>query len=241
MLQPARFIKRLHRFGAEIEINGQHHTAHMPNPGRMRELLVPDARIFVLHAPSPHRKTAYSLLAVEYNGLLVSLDSTLPNRFMPEMIGNSLFPPFEHCHVTGREITFEDSRLDLAAECNGKKVLIEIKSCTLVENGHAMFPDAPTTRGARHMNTLAMAVEQGYRAASVIVVQRPDAVCFSPNRLTDPAFDQAYWHAVDAGVEPWVIVTRPTLFRTLEFVSYFGRERISRLPDGGFTKDFSCR
>jgi len=137
----------------------------------------------------------------------------------------------ENCSVTRREVTWGDSRLDLAAECNGQQVLIEIKSCTLVEDGHAMFPDAPTTRGARHMRTLAAAVVEGYRAISIIVVQRPDAVCFSPNSITDPDFDEAYWTAIEAGVEPWVIVTRPTLLRTLEFVSYFGIERISRLPE----------
>ena len=231
MLQSARFIRRLHRFGVEIDIDGQQHVAHMPNPGRMRELLVPGARVFVLHAPAPHRKTAYSLLAVEYRDMIVSLDSTLPNRFVASLVGSPLFPPLEACVVSGREITYRDSRLDLACRCGEQNVLMEIKSCTLVEDGHAMFPDAPTTRGARHMRTLAAAAAEGYRALSVIVVQRPDAVSFSPNNRTDPGFDAAYWEAIAAGVEPWVIVTRPTLERTLEFVRYFGREQISRLAE----------
>ena len=229
MLQPARFIRRLHRFGVEIEVAGQRHVAHMPNPGRMRELLVPDARVFVLYAPAPHRKTAFSLLAVEYRGMIVSLDSMLPNRFVPSLVGTPQFPPLENCAVSGHEITYLDSRLDLACTCGEQQVLIEIKSCTLVQDGHAMFPDAPSIRGARHMRTLAAAVSEGYRALSIIVVQRPDATCFSPNSRTDPDFDAAYWEAVEAGVEPWVIVTRPTLERSLEFVRYFGREKITRL------------
>lgn len=198
---PATFIRRPNRFLGVVNLEGKQVEAFIPNPGRMHELMVPGTRVYVISKEGAHRKTKFDLTLVEYNNTLVSIDSRLPNHMLREAIDAGL-PEFEGYRVERAEPTFHDSRLDLKLTDGVNQVLLEAKSCTLVEDGIALFPDAPTKRGARHMNTLIVALEHG-RAAVCFVIQRNDAREWRPNEKMDPNFTNSLRNAVEKGVEAY--------------------------------------
>ena len=198
---PATLRERPNRFLGIVELDGKKVQAFIPNPGRMHELMVPGTKVYVIPKEGEHRKTKFDLTLMEYNDTLVSIDSRLPNYMLKESINNGL-AEFKGFHVERTEPTFHDSRLDLKLTDGTNQVLLEAKSCTLVEDGIALFPDAPTKRGARHMNTLLKALEHG-RAAVCFVIQRNDAREWRPNEKMDPEFAQALRNAVENGVEAY--------------------------------------
>jgi len=200
--QPARFEERLNRFVARVKIDGEEVLAHVPTSGRLGELLLPGAPVQVRRAAKAGRKTAWDLMLVKTGDIWVSLDSRLPNYLVGQLLHSGDLPPFVGATDIKAESVYGASRLDFAfTDGNGQSTLVEVKSVTLVEDGVAMFPDAPTLRGTRHLNELAGAVAEGYRAAVLFIVQRDDAFSFSPNKKTDPAFAQALHLAQEAGVE----------------------------------------
>lgn len=198
----ARFCQRLNRFVAKVEIDGEVATAHVPTSGRLGELLLPGVLVQVRRARSQNRKTAWDLMLVRTGDVWVSLDSRLPNYLVAQLLREDKLPPFAGAIDIKPEFKFGDSRLDFAfTDGEGQRVLLEVKSVTLVEEGVALFPDAPTLRGARHLRELARAMEEGYRAAVLFIIQREDAQGFAPNRRTDPDFALALKEAKAAGVE----------------------------------------
>ena len=199
--QPATLIKRPNRFLGVVDLDGTEVQAFIPNPGRMHELMVPGTRVYIIPREGAHRKTRFDLTLVDYNDTLVSIDSRLPNYMLREAIDEGL-PEFVGYGVKRAEPTFHDSRLDLMLTDGVNQVLLEAKSCTLVVDGIALFPDAPTKRGARHMNTLVVALEYG-RAAACFVIQRNDALEWRPNEEMDPEFTAALRNAVENGVEAY--------------------------------------
>jgi len=150
------------------------------------------------------------MVLVDYMGVLVSVDSRLPNALVAEAVHAGRLREFEGCTVERTEPVFHDSRLDLVLSDGEEQVMVETKSCTLVEEGVARFPDAPTKRGARHMRTLVKALDGG-RAAAVFVIQRDDAQEFMPNDGTDPAFGEALRLAASMGVEAYAYVSDVSL------------------------------
>lgn len=200
--RPARFVQRLNRFVAQVEIDGAVLEAHVPTSGRLGELLLPGAPVQVRKGTGSKRKTAWDLMLVKTGDTWVSLDSRLPNYLVAQLLAEGKLPPFAGARDIKAEYVFGESRLDFAfTDGDGQRTLVEVKSVTLVEEGLAMFPDAPTSRGARHLRELAQAVGEGYRAAVLFIVQRDDATEFAPNWRTDPAFAQALAEAEAAGVE----------------------------------------
>lgn len=197
----ATLIKRPNRFLGIVELDGTEALAFIPNPGRMHELMVPGTQVYVIPREGAHRKTKFDLTLVEYNDTLVSIDSRLPNYMLREAIDEGL-PEFKGYRVERAEPTFHDSRLDLKLTDGENQILLEAKSCTLVVDGIALFPDAPTKRGARHMNTLVVALGHG-RAAVCFVIQRNDAREWRPNEEMDPEFTTALRNAVENGVEAY--------------------------------------
>ncbi len=180
------FLQRLNRFAALVEVDGRPSLAHVPKSGRMRELLVPGAPALLVPKPGP-RKTPFDLAMVRHEGRWVGVDARLPSRLLEEALGLGL-PELGPVHSLRREVAFGGSRLDLLGTGPGGPWLIETKSVNLVRNGVALFPDAPTLRGTRHMEELYRAVEMGYPAAVVFVVQRDDAACLRPFEEADPLF-----------------------------------------------------
>ncbi len=190
------FINRPNRFIAIIDIQGEEHKAHVKNTGRCKELLIPGAEIVLSESSNPDRKTRYDLIAVTKPGLgLVNIDSQAPNKAMHEWL---LEGDFE---VIRPEFTYGNSRFDFYLEKQGRKILIEAKGCTLEIDGVGYFPDAPTTRGTKHLRELTEAVEQGYECYIAFVIQMPGVSLVLPNGHTDPDFEEAYNRAIKAGVK----------------------------------------
>lgn len=224
-LVEAKFIRRTNRFLAVVDLEGIETGVHVANSGRLRELFVPAARVWLKPAWKPGRKTAYDLSLVEVDGVLVSADARLPNALVAEAVFEGRLDGFDRCASITRESTFRESRFDLLLETHGVRRYVEVKSVTLVEGEVGLFPDSPTTRGARHLNTLAEAVDAGHRASVVFVVQRPDAVAFATNDDADPALAQAFCDAVSGGVDAFAYSCRVSpdevvLERSLPIVSF---------------------
>lgn len=194
---PAVFLSRPNRFIAHVLVEGEEVVCHVKNTGRCRELLRPEARVWLEKGTNPKRKTAYDLVTVEKGERLVNMDAQAPNKIFAEW---ALQLEAGICSVRP-EVTFEDSRLDFLLETEQGRHYVEVKGVTLEEGGHVFFPDAPTERGVRHLHTLMRAVEQGHRATVFFVVQMADVLDFSPNDSTDPAFGQALRQAAAAGVQ----------------------------------------
>jgi sugar fermentation stimulation protein A len=196
-----RFIKRLNRFEAIIDIDGEENLVHVPNTGRCRELFVEGAVVLLEKRDGKHRKTAYELIMVYRESKLVSIDSQLPNKLAEEAVRNNVIIELQNYDYIKREVTFGDSRFDLYLEKEGEKTFVEIKGVTLEIDGVAKFPDAPTERGTKHVYELIKAKQQGYRACVLFVVQLDFANYFTPNSAMDPKFEEALIAAKIAGVE----------------------------------------
>lgn len=216
-LVEARFLERPNRFLGVVDLRGLETRVHINDPGRLRELLFPGAQVILKPARSPERKTAFSLIAVRHGPILVSVDSQLPNTFVGGLLGTDRWPLFEKAREVSREVRVDRSRLDFSFEKEGDKWFAEVKGCTLVREGTALFPDAPTLRGARHLRELAELSGRGYRTAVFFVVQRPDAVRFTPNRATDPVFARGLKEAVSKGVMVCALAAELVLGRGLDF------------------------
>jgi sugar fermentation stimulation protein A len=201
-LVEARFIRRLNRFAALMEYRGARVQVHVANSGRLAELLSDENRMFLTPVGSrAGRKTAFDLTLVEVKGVLVSADARAPNALLQEAIESGQLRELAGYDTLAREVRFLDSRLDMMLTRPDGTCYVEAKSVTLVENGTARFPDAPTERGRKHVGSLSRAVADGHRGAIVFVVQRPDAVNLQPNRDADPAFCAALDAAASSGVE----------------------------------------
>ena len=203
-----RFVERVNRFLARVEIGGREVGVHVANSGRMKELFFPGVRVLVKPAPGDHRKTKFDLALVGLGFTLVSADARLPNALVAEAVAEGRLSQFADYPLITREVTFGESRLDLMLEgrsgkCPGK-FYVETKSVTLVENGVGLFPDSPTLRGTKHLQSLASAVAAGHRAAVVFVVQRADAAAFATNDPADPLLGETFRWACSAGVEAYV-------------------------------------
>ncbi|MGD9382101.1 MAG: DNA/RNA nuclease SfsA [Candidatus Thorarchaeota archaeon] len=205
----AIFIDRPNRFLGRVEVEGKVVEVFIPNPGRMYELMIPGRQVFLRKRSGPHRKTKYDMIGLWYDNVLISIDSNLPNRFMKERLLNRDLDWFLPYDEVTPEPRIYDGRFDFRLDGSKGTSFIEVKSCTLVDDGHALFPDAPTERGARHLRNLARALQEGIakRAAVVFVIQRPDAIIFSPKADTDPKFAQELENAHKNGVEVYPIVT----------------------------------
>lgn len=199
-LEEARFLERPNRFLVRADLRGTVVPAHLPNPGRLRELLRPGAKLYLRPQPAGHRKTAYDAVAVRTGGVLVSVDTRLPNRAVRRALEARTLPAFAAYTRVRPEVPLGASRIDFLLR-NGEACYLEVKSVTLVEGGVALFPDAPTGRGRRHVEELTKTVEAGHRAAILFLVQRPDARRFRPHDATDPAFGDALRRAEGRGVE----------------------------------------
>ena len=193
---PGEFCTRPNRFIAQVETEEGLEICHVKNTGRCRELLVPGARVTLAVSDNAARKTRCDLVAVEKGSLYINMDSQAPNRAAGEALPR-LFPGLA---LLRPETKCGDSRLDFYLEAAGKNWFVEVKGVTLEEDGLALFPDAPTERGVRHLRELACIARAGGGAAALFVIQMKGPRAFSPNQKTHPAFAQALCEAREAGV-----------------------------------------
>ena len=202
-----KFISRPNRFIAHIDIDGTDEVCHVMNTGRMKELLLPGAEVFLCAAKNPERKTKYDLIGVRRSdGEIINIDSIAPNKVAGEYV-RKLFPDA----VTVKpETFFEKSRFDFYIEDNKDKIFLEVKGVTLNIDGEARFPDAPTERGAKHLHELIEAKKQGFRACVLFVIAMKGCGSFAANAATDPKFAKALFEAKESGVEIFAVDCKVT-------------------------------
>ena len=201
-LHVGKFVARPNRFLAVIELDGKQVEAHLPDPGRLKELLVPGRQVWLRRVPAANRRTSYTLTLVRTpGGEMVSLVTTFPNEIVAEALAAQHITELSHWTTIRREYTWGKSRFDfLLGKGDDERMLLEVKSVTLVEGDRALFPDAVTARGARHVRELAAATSEGMDAAVLFVVQRRDAASITAARSIDPVFADALAEAHEAGV-----------------------------------------
>ena len=210
-LKEARFIKRINRFIGEISIDGETHKTHIANTGRMKELLIEGAKIIVRLVKDEKRKTAYDLLMVYKEDVLISIDSKLPNVLLEKAFRDNNIPAFQDYTTVKKEVTFGKSRFDLFIHRDQQTAFIEAKCVTYVREDHvASFPDAPTERGRKHVLELIEVHGEEMRGAVYFIIQREDAIAFTPNRRMDPLFADAVEKAHKAGVEFYAYTCKVT-------------------------------
>ncbi|MDA3809039.1 MAG: DNA/RNA nuclease SfsA [Spirochaetaceae bacterium] len=190
----AILLSRPNRFVVRLKIDGIEMGASLPNPGKLGELFIPGVTLYVV----PMRdevKYPYRVIAVEsFQGEVVMLDTHTNNKVAEHLIDTSRIPSLKDYSVKRREVTVGKSRFDFLLENKvGELLYCEFKSCTLFCGSLAMFPDAVTSRGKRHVEELALMAEQGIKTAVVFIVQSNQIKYFLPDYHTDPEFSETLY------------------------------------------------
>ncbi|MCI9272643.1 MAG: DNA/RNA nuclease SfsA [Clostridiales bacterium] len=192
------FVSRPNRFLAMVEIDGEIQACHVKNTGRCKELLTEGAALYLQCSDNANRKTQYDVIAVQKGDILINMDSQAPNRAAEEWIKQGGLLP--QVTLLKPETRFEDSRLDFYVETANRRMYVEVKGVTLEADGLALFPDAPTQRGIKHIRHLCRCVENGDEAMLLFVVQMKGVRGLSPNDATHPQFGDALREAKRKGV-----------------------------------------
>ncbi len=209
------FISRPNRFTVKFKSKTNNiELAHLHDPGRLKELLIENTPLLVKFVPTykkTGRKTKYDIIGVKYNEEWLLLNSSFHNRLVQELIENKKIKELEDFHVHKPEYTYGNSRLDfLLKNCSNKDMFLEVKGCTLVINKIAKFPDAPTTRGKKHVDELIKIRKENLLSTIIILILQNSAETFTPNYETDPEFslslEQAYHN--DVKILPVHILTK---------------------------------
>ena len=196
------FKARPNRFIAEVEVDGNLEIAHVPNTGRCKELLVKNAIVWLKPSDNPNRKTKFSLHFVENKGVLVSLYSQQANSIVYDAVVEGKIKELLGYTHHQREKSVDNSRIDIYLEnSNGDSCFVEVKGVTLIIDGEARFPDAPTERGAKHLKELIKLKKEGNRCCVFFLIQHPAGEFFRPNWENDPIFSQTLNEAYAEGVE----------------------------------------
>lgn len=198
-IREGKFISRPNRFIARVETNGREEVCHVKNTGRCKELLIPGVAVYVQEADYEHRKTKYDLIGVRKGDRLINMDSQVPNKVFHEWLLEKGY--FKDLQLIKPESKYQNSRFDFYIQTSTRKIFVEVKGVTLEEGGVALFPDAPTERGIKHIMELCKAIDAGYEAYVVFIIQMKDVHYFTPNVKTHPAFGEALSQAKRHGVK----------------------------------------
>lgn len=195
-------IKRYKRFLADVKLdNGTEVVAHCTNSGSMKSCLENGAEVYLSPVDDPKRKTKFTWEMIKINGDWVGINTGNPNKLAFEAISSDKISGLEGYTTVKREVKFGDSRFDVFAENENEKCFVEVKNVTLKEGKYALFPDAVTTRGQKHLKTLIEVKNQGIRAVMLYIIQRSDVEVFAPAREIDPDYSETLKLAVESGVE----------------------------------------
>jgi len=206
-----RLIKRYKRFLADVRLDdGREVTAHCTNSGTMKSCLEEDAELWLTPVDDPKRKTRFTWEMILINGDWVGINTSNPNALAFEWLSEGLIPGLQDMTGLKREVKWEDSRFDLYGHGPSGPCFVEVKNVSLKEGDRALFPDAVTERGRKHLNTLIRVKLSGMRAVMLYVVQRMDVKIFSPAREIDPLYGKALDEAVRQGVEIFVAQAKVT-------------------------------
>lgn len=197
-----RLIKRYKRFLADVTLdNGEIITAHCTNSGSMKSCLEEGAEVYLSPVTDPKRKTRFTWEMIKINGSWVGINTSLPNKFAYEMMKENAIPGLEGYTEIRREVKYNESRLDIFAQKPGETCFVEVKNVTMKEGERALFPDAVTLRGQKHLKTLMELKGKGIRAVMLYVIQRMDVEAFGPAEDIDPAYALLLREACEKGVE----------------------------------------
>ncbi len=224
-LIPGKLLKRYKRFLADVQLkDGQIVTAHCPNSGSMKGCNDPGSRVLLSRSNNPRRKLPYTWELVQVGPIWVGINTQYPNRLVVEGIRTGVVKELQGYPVIRQEVKYgQNSRVDLLLENGAEKCYVELKNVTLVENRRALFPDAVTVRGQKHLQELMDMVTEGHRAVIFFVVQREDADLFAPADQIDPRYGKLLRQAVKHGVEALAYQARVSpqeivLFRPLPII-----------------------
>ena len=236
-----RLIKRYKRFFADVQFDGQTVVAHVPNSGSMKGVSSPDLPCRISHDPSPHRKLSYTLEQVRGSGGWVGVNTSIPNKLVRGLFEARALPHWSSLEHYEPEIKIgDDTRLDAVlwsgprldrSDLHRKKIpkgvqlhFVEIKNVSLVEDGTALFPDAVTTRGQKHLETLMKLMKEGFTCELVFTVQRTDADSFQAARQIDPRYSDLLEEAHEKGLRITPVVFEPSA-KGIEFTGQILRYR----------------
>jgi len=197
-------LKRYKRFLIDVRLrNGHIITAHCPNTGSMKTCSEPGRTVYLSLHKNPKRKYKYTWEIIDMPGSLVGVNTMVPNKLVKEAATRGKIKGLEEYSRVRSEVVVSDhSRLDLLLETDsGERCYIEIKNTTLVQEGAAYFPDAVTIRGRKHLEELARLAKIGHRAVILFLIQRMDAVSFSPADHLDPDYGRMLRRVAKEGVE----------------------------------------
>lgn len=203
-IEKSIFMERPNRFIANVEINGKAEVVHVKNTGRCKEILRKGCTVYLERSDNPNRSTKYDLVAAEKErenspALLINIDSQAPNKAAEEWLCSGKF--FSPDAVVKREVKYRNSRFDFYIEDKGKKAFLEVKGVTQEYSGKAMFPDAPTERGIKHIEELIECKKEGYDAYILFVIQMKEITSFTPNEEIHKAFADTLRKAQKNGVK----------------------------------------
>lgn len=201
-----RLIARYKRFLADIRLDdGTTVTAHCTNSGSMKSCLEEHAEVYLSQSLNPNRKLPYTWEMIKINGNWVGINTSNPNRIAFEILESNWIDELPGFKTLRREVNYGDSRFDIYGETENQKWFFEVKNVTLKDGKFALFPDAITTRGQKHLNTLIKAKAEGYHVSMLYIIQRTDVDIFAPAWNIDPAYAEELIKAFEAGVKLYAI------------------------------------
>lgn len=211
-LQAAILIRRYKRFLADIKMeDGTELTVHCPNSGSMRGCSTPGSQVLLSRSENPRRKYPYTLEMIKEGTTWVGINTMRTNHLVTEAIAEGRITEFKNMDTIQAEVkTSKSNRLDLLLTQGCRTIYVEIKNCSLVEDGCAMFPDAVTARGTKHLHELADLVTRGNEGVIFFCVQRMDAVRFQPASHIDPLYAKTLVHVHQQGVRILVYQAKVT-------------------------------
>lgn len=225
-LVEGRLVKRYKRFLADVQLDdGRVVTAHCTNSGAMTSCLEDNARVYLTPVNDPKRKTKFTWEMIEIDEQWVGVNTSIPNVLVYDAICQQQIEQLKGYTFVKREVKFGDSRFDVMAQNDNETCYVEVKNVTMKVGEAVLFPDAVTTRGKKHLDTLVEVKKNGHRAVMIYVVQRTDVSGFGIAKTVDPAYYNALKHAVDAGVEliavqASVSPTEITIINELPFLGF---------------------
>jgi sugar fermentation stimulation protein A len=222
-LVQGKLVRRYKRFLADVELeNGEIVVAHCTNTGSMKSCIEIGAPVLLSPAKDPNRKTKFTWESIFINNAWIGINTNVPNKIVFDAIVNKQIKGLDVYDTVRREVTFEDSRLDVYAENKDEKCFIEVKNVTMKVGDAALFPDAKTSRGLKHLQTLIRIKEKGMRAVMVYIIQRIDVSSFGVAEDIDPDYAKGLKAAVEAGVEvfPLQVVVSPDSIEIGEILEF---------------------
>jgi sugar fermentation stimulation protein A len=200
-----RFIKRINRFTVLVEVNKRKEMAYLPNSGRLKEILKEKNEVLLF---KKEKGLPYKILGVKNQNIWIGVDSHYVNDFFEKLILKNKIPFLKGFKIEGKDKKIDGLKIDFVLKNNKRKIFCEIKSCTLLINKIAAFPDAPTERGVKHIDLLIKKKKEGYNSMIVFIIQREDAENFAPNSLTHFEFSKKVYEALLNGVKVYSIFTK---------------------------------